>query len=45
MPRVYHLAPAAMSPPSTGAAAEADFAALNRALKQRVEERHVNEQG
>jgi hypothetical protein len=29
----------------TIAAAEADFAALNGALKQRVEERHVNEQG
>jgi len=29
----------------TTPAAEADFAALNRALKQRLEERHVNEQG
>ena len=29
----------------TIAAAEADFAAVNRALKQRVEERHVSEQG
>jgi hypothetical protein len=29
----------------TIAAAEADFAAVNRALKQRVEERHVDEHG